>query len=297
MNNIRVISKNISQNNPEFIYISLDTIEGSSCVGHWLWECALFLPYIVQLQKDCKIPFKILLHEKKIYKSNILSDFGFHECDILYSTNMVKDPDGTGVWQEKVVYPDENSEYILFLPTFMYLWQTKFDNKSLIKLFFSSLNQFRMHYINNIQNIEKTIPITYVARSKVENYKNNSRNFINVDAFCNLLDNNMVNILYTDTLQSFNPQFNTIIKSKVLIVEMGSAFTINAAFIAMDSHIIVINDFYDYYTADENFFHIFRFLMQDRNNTVEIFSTGSYRDDFSVDIDAFKRRIDELLTK
>ena len=288
MEPIRIINKCTSSNNPEFIYISLDTTEGSSCVGHWIWECALFLPHIKELQKDTKIPFKILLREKKLYKTNILSDFDFHETDIVYSNNMVLDPDGTGTNQEMAVFPDGNSDYILYLPVFFYLWHTK------LKPFFSLLNDFRMHYISNISDTTKTIPISYVARSKVENYRRNFRNFMNADAFSKLLDDNMVNMIYTDRLQSLTPQFNDIIKSKVIILEMGSAFTINAAFIAMNSHIIVINDIWGYHTVGEPFFHIIRFLMEERNNTVEIFSRGSGTQNFSVDIDAFKIRINQL---
>jgi hypothetical protein len=192
------------------------------------------------------------------------------------------------------VFPDGNSDYILYLPVFFYLWHTKLNNKFIITPFFSLLNDFRMHYISNISDTTKTIPISYIARSKVENYRPNFRNFMNADAFCKLLDDNMVNMIYTDTFQSLTPQFNDVIKSKVIIVEMGSAFTINAAFIAMNSHIIVINDIWGYHTAGEPFFHIFRFLMKERNNTVEIFSRGSGTQNFSVNIDAFQKRIDEL---
>jgi hypothetical protein len=295
MEPIRIINKCTSSNNPEFIYISLDTTEAVSCVGHWMWECALFLPHIKELQKDTKIPFKILLNEKKLYKTNILSDFDFHERDIVYSSNMVQDPDGTGKQQEKYVYPSgDDQNQIIYVPSFFYHWNVNIGNKNIFNRFCTFLNDFRMHYISNISDITKTIPISYIARSKVENFRPNFRNFMNADAFCKLLDDNMVNMIYTDKFQSLTPQFNDVIKSKVIIVEMGSAFTINATLIAMNSHIIVINDNWGYHTAGEPFFHIFRFLMKERNNTVEIFSRGSGTQNFSVNIDAFQKRIDEL---
>lgn len=295
---IRIINKNTTNINQEFIYVSLDTTEGSNCVGHWIWECALFLPRIKELQSKSKIPFKILLHEKKLYKTNMLSDFGFHECDIVYSSNMVQDPDGTEQPHNKYVYlSEDNLDHIVYVPSFFYVWNINIGNKEIFNKFYNFLNEFRMHYIKNIPDTTKTIPISYVARSKVENYRPNFRNFMNADAFCNLLENKMVNIIRTEALQSFNPQFHDIIKSKVIIVEMGSAFTINAVFIAMDSHIIIINDNWGYHSAGQSFFHIFRFLMKERNNTVEIFSSGSGTQNFSVNIDAFKKRIDELLVK
>lgn len=47
--------------NTTILYISLDTYEGALCVGHWIWECALFLPHIKEIQKEMPNQIKILL--------------------------------------------------------------------------------------------------------------------------------------------------------------------------------------------------------------------------------------------
>jgi diaminopimelate decarboxylase len=95
----------------------------------------------------------------------------------------------------------------------------------------------------------------------------------------------------TDRMTSLTPQFQDIVQSNAIIVEMGSAFTINATFFASNSHIIIINDAFNYHTCDFPFFQIIRKLMQERNNTIEVFSYGKHRASFQVDITSFKNTI------
>jgi hypothetical protein len=273
---------------PTYVYVSLDTADGL-CVGHWLWECALFLPYIKDLQKTLPYKLKILLHNTKRYKKNILSDFDFHDTDIVYSSKMVRDERGNGNPQEHHVIPEE-SEYILYLPKFLYMWETKIHNS----LFFDCLDRFRDYYIRTIPEISKSIPITYVARSKKEYFDKNFREFVNKDEIVTMLVENKVNILDVDELNSLAPQFTRILKSKTIIVEMGSAFQINAGLFATNSHIIIINDLWGYHDSDAPFFHILRKLMNERNNTIEVFSTGAIKP-FIVDKESLEKRVGELM--
>lgn len=270
-----------------FIYVSMDTAEGRACVGHWIWECALFLPYIKDIQKKTTIPLKILLNEKRRYKTNILSDFGFYEDDIVYSTRMAKDGEE---WQQSYVFPEEN-EYMMYVPKFFYLWTVSVNSTE----FFDALEQFRSFYISSLQPITKSTSIIYVARSRLENYQPNKREFTNFDDFCTMLDKRGVNILNVDTLSSLTPQFQAILSAKTIIVEMGSAFQINATFIASNSHIIVINDVFkpNFTVCNDSFIQIYRKLMSLRNNTFEIFSRGAIREPFTIDLREFENVIDE----
>lgn len=277
-----------NNNTASHAYMSLDTAEGS-CVGHWTWECVLFLPYIKHLQKTLPYTLKILLNESKQFKKNILSDFHFNDTDIVYSNKMITDHRGTGSWQEQFVVPEE-SEYIVYLPKFFYLWQTNIHTS----LFFNCLNMFRDYYIQKIPYSSKNIPITYVARSRKENYNKNFREFINKDEIRTMLEEKKVHILDVDELRSLVPQFTCILNSKTIILEMGSAFQINAVFFASNSHIIVINDLFGYHDVDAPFFHIFRKLMNERNNTIEIFSTGAIKP-FTVDKESLEKRVGELM--
>jgi len=271
-----------------FIYVSMDTAEGKTCVGHWIWECALFLPYIKDIQKKTTIPLKILLNEKRRYKTNILSDFGFGEDDIIYSEKMAKDGNS---WQEHYVIPDEN-EYMMYVPKFFYLWSVSLNSTE----FFDALEQFRSFYISTLPPIIKTTSIVYVARSRLENYQPNKREFTNFDDFCTMLDKKGVNILNVDTLSSLTPQIQAILSAKTIIVEMGSAFLINVAFIASNSHVIIINDTSrpNFSVCNDSFIQIYRHLTYLRNNTFEIFSYGDNRHPFSIDLNKFENRINQL---
>jgi hypothetical protein len=276
-----------NNNTIQHVYVSLDTAEGS-CVGHWLWECALFLPYIKDLQKTLPYTLKILLHNSKRFKTNILFDFDFHETDIVYSSRMIGDHRRGGSWQATFVIPEE-SEYIVYLPKFFYLWETNIHTS----LFFDCLTRFRDYYIKKIPDTSKSIPITYVARSTKENYPRNYREFINKNEIRTMLEENEVNILDVDELTSLVPQFSRILLSKTIIVEMGSAFKINAGLLASNSRIIVINDWWNYYSSDAPSIHIVRKLMNERNNTIEIFSTGEIKG-FTVDKESLEKRVQEL---
>jgi len=273
-----------SNKETQFAYISLDCNEGM-CVGHWIWECAFFLPAIKELRK--KLPLKILLNEPKMYKKNILSDFGFYESDIVYSNKLEQFPIHN---HGKCIYPEE-SEFLLYVPNILYLWSIGLETS----LFFECLNSFRNYYVQQLPDLTKSIPISYIARSRKENYTSNYREFINKEKIENLLQKKGVNIIYTDSMTSFVPQFYEILKSKVIIIEMGSAFTINVSFIASNSHIIVLNDTWDYYNCNNGWFHVLRKLVTERNNTVEIFSKGHWRDAFTIDKDKLEKRVSDIL--
>jgi len=290
MEHINLVNNFKSDTPPPFSYVSLDTTEGSDCVGHWLWECAIFLPYIKDISKNTTTSLKILFRNRKEYKVKILADFGFYESDIAYSPIMVPFGDG-GQFQTRV-HPSEE-EYSVYVPQFSHI-VNQLDNNN---LFSTRINRFRKYYIDSLPNISKTIPISYMARSNKENYHLNPRRFENMDAFCNLLNKYNVNIISVDNLDSFKAQFEIILRTKVLIVEMGSAFAINAGIIAADSHIITFNDFF----ADNNHSHFIlqRRLIKERNNTVDIFSKGSghMHNPFSVNLEEFEQRLIDISSK
>jgi capsular polysaccharide biosynthesis protein len=263
----------------------MDTSEGG-CIGHWVWEAAIFLPYIKDIQKKETKPLKILLNNKRVYKTNILSDFGFYEADIIYSTNMVQDGN---TWQEKYVTPTDTS-YMMYVPKFFYLWNTFPSTHT----FFEALHRFREFYISSIPPTTKTIPILYVARSYKENYSLNARAFVNMEEFRTMLVKNNVKIMEVDEFTSLTPQFQEILSANVIITEMGSAFIINGCFMASNSRIIVLNDMFNYHTCDYGFFQVKKTIMPDRKNIVDIFSLSTDRSAFSVDIPKFEAVVKSL---
>jgi hypothetical protein len=264
-----------------FVYCILDTTEGSSCFGHWMWECAIFVPYIKSLQAECTKKIKILLNGYKRYKLNVLTDFGIDESDIVYSTNM----SNQGAWQEHYVIPMEK-EYIAYLPRFMYLWPVTIHTDA----FFKHVDNFRDFYIS--KSIDKTIPVLYLRRSRTENYNLHTRKFINIDSMIDMLNKNYVTILDVDTLTSIRPQIDAVLRSKVIILEMGSAYTVNAGWFAANSHIIILNDFFNAAIASEPYMQVIRKQLKDRNNTHESLSlSNSFHASFNVDVDKLEKLI------
>lgn len=283
-----IVNTNPNIDDISFIYLSLDTKEGSNCVGHWIWECGLFLPLIKDLQKKSNFPIKILLNNYKRYKINIIKDFDFDEKDIVYSNNLTCDGK---TWQENYVIPEEKF-FVMYVPNFFYLWHHHSTIENIY--FLNTIDLFRNWYLpTGIFSEKKTIPILYLVRSKKENYLINNRSFSNINDFCQMLEKNNVDILDIDTLHSFKPQFNIIHKSKVIIMEMGSVFAINAALLASDSHIIILNDYYNYLNSNVCFIELYRYLMKKRNNTIEIYDTCQNIN--NIDINRFENFIQSHL--
>lgn len=264
----------------QVIYIALDTIEGSGCAGHWIWECGLMLPHIKEIQQNNKKKFKIILNKKKQFKLDILNDFGFYDDDIVYSDKMTI----SGIkWQENYVYIDE-LDSVTYIPYFFYLWNTTDTIKS--HYFYFSLDLFRNFYINQIESLNKTIPILYIGRTKVPGEVYCPDKIRNSQDIINTMDKYNIPILDISKLNSLKPQFEMVLKSKIIIMEQGSAFLINAVLISSNSHILILNDFDNYYTSELSYLKASRKLMQERNNTVDILQTSIPH--VSIDIDINK---------
>jgi capsular polysaccharide biosynthesis protein len=195
----------------------------------------------------------------------------------------------TAVWQENYVLPSE-SEYILYVLPFFYIWTSTIENT----LFCDYWARFRRHYADPLEIVEKTIPILYVARSKKENYTTHHRNFENMDAFIELLKKHNVHIMDVDEFTSLQPQFDLVLKSKVIIVEQGSGYSMNSVFIAANSHVILLNDCWDVTNIITPFYVFSRKIMSERNTTVEVFSKGKHATPFTVDLEEFEKRLQHL---
>ena len=118
-----------------------------------------------------------------------------------------------------------------------------------------------------------------------------------MDAFIELLKKYNVYIMDVDEFTSLQPQFNTVLKSKIIIVEQGSGYSMNAVFIAANSHVIVLNDCWDVTNIITPFYVFSRKIMAERNTTVEVFSKGKHSIDvttFSVDLEEFEKRLQRL---
>lgn len=272
----------IDHKDSEYAYVCLDTVEGSECFGHWMYECALFLPYIDIISKELGKPLKIVLHKERRYKKVVLRDFGFTEENIIYSDRMTTHGHS---WQMNHVLPNEDS-CMAIIPKFLYTWPVYPETS----IFFEHVSRLVNSY--NITNVEKTIPYLFLKRSQKENYAHNSRTFINIEEVSDMLSDIGVQTLQVDNLDSLGPQIHIVRSAKTIIVEMGSAFTINAGWFAKDSHIIILNDFFNVNTSENSFMKVLRKQMAENGVTFEIFTyQPACHADFVVPVQALRERV------
>lgn len=279
-------------------YCILDSREGSDCFGHWIHECALFLPFVKQLREQYPT-LKILLHCKRRYKLNTLIDFGFIEDDIEYS-NLMKDSIlcHCHTWYKNInnnhiyhgwVLP-EKQNYIAFLPKILFANTVEKENLILQQVVYA----FKEFYGVYSYNKEKTIPILYLIRSRKENYNNpNRREFLNLNEMLEMFKKYNIEILDIDTLSSIREQVEKVQQAKVLINEFGSV-TVNNCFFSSHSHCIILNKI----AVGQNLIDVIDHFIEDSGSTWELLD--SLLPDFhtiQVDIPALERRIQSFLQK
>ena len=191
------------------IYLVLDSLEGKECVGHWLWECSIYVQFFKELQTIYP-SIKILMNGYKRYKEQF--------CELL------------GVDKKYLEYT-----YLLYL----HLKNTVLHN-SYRKLFTEMNSMFPFTPI-----IEKTVPIIYMRRSldTNENYKNgtNRRKFNNLDTVIKFIQNKEIPIYDVKDFSNLKEQIEVVEKAKVIIVEHGSAWYINGILFSRGTHIIILN--------------------------------------------------------
>jgi hypothetical protein len=171
-------------------YLLLDSIEGKDCFGHWMIECALFLPYLDALRAHSPLPLKILLTSPKHYKKVVLSDFGIREEDIEYSN---RSNHLGGAWQRTHVIP-VTEEYEAYRPNYTFCWDTSLENT----LYFQHIRLFCEHFMKS--PVEKDIDVLFLKRSAKENYHPGGRVFANLDIIIETMKSKNYKILEVEYL-------------------------------------------------------------------------------------------------
>lgn len=247
-------------------YCILDTSEGSDCFGHWIHECALFLPFVKELRAEYPT-MKILLHCKRRYKLNTLIDFGFTENDIEYSSFMLESTkchcDSWNSENDHLLHGwvlPVKKNYVAFLPKFPFVNVTVKENK-ILQTVAHAFKEFYDIYSEK----EKTIPILYLIRSRKENYESpNKRQLVNLDEMLEMLKKHNVEILDVDTLSSLRDQIEIVQKAKVILNEFGSV-TVNNCFFSSFSHCIILNRI----PVGQNLIDVIEHFIEDSHSTWE----------------------------
>ena len=226
------------------IYLVLDSLEGKECVGHWLWECSIYVQFFKELQTIYP-SIKILMNGYKRYKEQFCELLGVDKKYLEY-TSIIDGylPTYQGITSYQELYYPCKDNYTIIVPEYTYLLYLHLKNtvlhNSYRKLFTEMNSMFPF-----TPNIEKTVPIIYMRRSldTSENYKNgtNRRKFNNLDTVIKFIQNKEIPIYDVKDFSNLKEQIEVVEKAKVIIVEHGSAWYINGILFSRGTHIIILN--------------------------------------------------------
>ena len=195
-------------------YLILDT-EFSQSFFHWIAECAIFIPFFIELKKQYPL-LKIICKTKMDYHKIFLDYFTISENDIIYSI--------------------ENAQNICFFP----LPITALNKKTICDDYKLYASIFIEKLTVSMNSIEKTNQFLILPRQSQQNSTAPSGSRVND---CHDIIKNIQNavILNTDNVTSLYQQIQLVASSKNIIVSDGSAFLFNGL-LSSNSTIIVLGD-------------------------------------------------------
>lgn len=273
------------------IYCSLDTKEGADCFGHWIYECAVFIPSICKL-KELYPTLKILLYCPRKFKINTLKDFGLLESDIEYSTNMSdRSLCRCNEWYKEELCNHDHTNHgwvlpatkdRLYIPHFFYSNRNSVNNIN----FFKCVKEFQEHYNIYNYNVQKSIPFLYLIRSRKENYSLSTRIFENLDDMLSLSKKHDIKIIDIDTLSSIREQVNIVLQANVIIHEDGSSL-VNSTFFSKNSHAVILGRI----GQGANMLEIYDKLLNISNTTICYFENLNTYRSIRIDMEKLEEHI------
>jgi hypothetical protein len=187
------------------IYYFVIDLTYHDAFGHWVHESAIYLPIFKKL-KELYPMIKILLKEKKQFKSLFLKFFDIMETDVVYDmqpNNICLFPSPISALNDTHIMTDNYKQII-----------TKF-----ITIF--SKNRIEPQLYDYV----------ILPRQVKENYKNNDRTY-NMSVIYDAINSitTKYNILHTDTIIDLNDQIVGIRSAPNVIITDGSPFLVNNMF-------------------------------------------------------------------
>lgn len=244
--NIITNDNNKYKNDKSYYYI-LDTNE--TAFAHWIYDSCIFINELIELNKN-NSNIKILTKNNKKYVKSFLKFFNINN---------------------EVVNIIDNYNNITYSPLIISL-NFNHKNPETDNYFNYHLDYYINYITNNIINISPTNKCIFLPRNDFENkveYKIN-----NIDIIKNIIINNGGVVLDTYHLNNIKYQFSIINNSDIIIIDYGSSFMVNCAFLKNKKIYILKN-----YINIEAQMHgnlYFRYIIQTKilnNNYVELIST------------------------
>ena len=247
------IRNNITNNNHYYktnnksYYFILDT---STAFAHWIYESFIFISELIELNKTNN-NIKILTKNNKKYVKSFLKFFNINN---------------------EIVNTIDNYNNITYSPLFMSLNFTHKNPKN--DNYFNYHLDYYIDYIkNNIINIPSINKCVFLPRNDLENFVEIKIN--NKDKIKEIIINNGGIVLDTYHLNNIKYQFSILNNSDTIIVEYGSSFLVNCAFLK-NKKIYVINNNNSYHIQMITNPYINYFVQKNilNNNYIELFNTN-----------------------
>lgn len=192
--------------------------EYHNAFGHWVFENALFLPYIKYFPKNMFV--LVNKNEHRTYKKLFFNLFNIPENNLYYLDNTV----------------NQNLDYNLIPENNICIicrnlrGNTKVRNSIFSNNFTNLINKFYDGILeNNNFDYTKKIKHLFFPRNKKENFKPNERhiNYTNVSKF---LEGNEYVIYNTEETTDIKDQIQLLLSAENVYLEGGSAYFVNGLF-------------------------------------------------------------------
>ena len=190
----------------------------SDAFGHWVYESAIYLPIFKKL-KEMYSNIKVVLKERKDFKSLFLNFFNISPSEVIYIENM-------------------SATNVCFFPSPI---SSLNDNIYFTENYKQILNRF-IQLFHNYKTEKKVLyDCIVLPRQSKENYINNNRyyNFLPIYTF--LKNTHMTyNMLHTDEVTDLVFQIQTLRSAPNIILTGGSPFLVNNMF-CINSKIAILD--------------------------------------------------------
>jgi hypothetical protein len=203
--------------------------------AHWVFESAIFLPFVqvfINLQNVKKKYILVNKNNERKYKNLFFNLFDIKDENIYYTDNI-------DTYTSNISYKNIPKNNICIICRNFCMNQNNITEQCIEKYTFL-LEQFYDIIMKDDDNISKEIDHLFLPRSKTENYGPNDWRQYEYHKIYNMLTYKEYVEYDTINTNDFKEQIKLLQKSKNIYTNFGSSFLVNG-FFSSNSNIYVIN--------------------------------------------------------
>ena len=217
-----------SEKSPEQVYYIFDT-HNQNAFAHWVFENFVYLDMFHLVKKQYPST-KLVVYEKKGYKSLFLENNGVDSSDILDASEV----DFQYQTLHKMPMEERSCKpnLVFFHPygSLNSMYPEAYHHAAILR------------YYKKIQSLpcEKTIPILYLPRGEKENFAGLDRRY-SVQPQCKELVTHLGGVIFdTDSNTDYWKQIELVRSAKIILCDYGSNLWVNG-FFSQDADLVYLN--------------------------------------------------------